>query len=152
MEAKDVTRLSWKRVTDWSELPASNVNGYGTCFVNEADVDGFVENLCRDISKQLNIPYELLKAILKAENEAFYALKKRFFRRFIGLGKSSTQLIELENTLRVPDISNIENVDTDDKVSVCFKLFGELSDIEKMEFLQRIGRIKVKIETFTVQT
>ena len=152
MEVKDVTSLPWKKVTDWSELSASNVDWLGDRFVCATDVNVFVENVYRDIARQLNIPYEQLKTILKAENGAFYTLKERLFKACSGYGKKNSQLIELENTLRVPDISNIENVVTENKVSVCFKLFEELSDIEKMIFLQKIGKINVKIERFAVQT
>ena len=53
----------------------------------------------------------------------------------------------MEHTLRVPDLSNIEN-DVIDNVSTCLNLFNGLSDIEKAEFLQKIGKIKIKIERF----
>lgn len=152
MEEKDVTSLSWKKVTDWSELSATYENRWGECFVSETDVDVFVENVYRDIARQLNIPYEQLKPILTAENGAFNTLKKRLFKAYTGYAKKNAQLIELENTLRVPDISKIENIVTEDKVSICFKLFEELSDIEKMVFLQKIGKINVKIERFATQT
>ena len=152
MEAKDVTSLSWKKVTDWSELSATNENCWGDRFVSATDVDVFVENVYRDIARQLNIPYEQLKPILMAENGAFNTLKERLFKAYTGYATKNAQLIELENTLRVPDISKIENIVTEDKVSICFKLFEELSDIEKTVFLQRIGKINVKIERFAVQT
>lgn len=152
MEAKDVTSLPWKKVTDWSELSASYENWLFGCYVTETDVNVFVENVYRDISRQLNIPYEQLKPILTVENEAFNTLKKQLFKNGKTVFyKKDTKLIELENTLRVPDISNIENV-VEDKVSICFKLFEELSDIEKTVFLQRIGKINVKIECFAVHT
>lgn len=152
MEAKDVKNLPWKKVTDWSELTASDKDKAGDYFVCAADVKVFVENVYRDISRQLNIPYEQLLPILKDENGAFYTLKKRLFEDYSGYGKKNKQLVELENTLRVPDISNIENAVTEDKVGICFKLFEELSDIEKTVFLQKIGKINVKIERFPMQT
>lgn len=152
MEVKDVTSLPWKKVTDWSELSASNEYWLGDRFVCATDVNVFVENVYRDISRKLNIPYEQLKPILKDENEAFYTLKERLFKACFRYGKKDSLLIELENTLRVPDISNIENAVIEDKVGICFKLFEELSDIEKTIFLQKIGKINVKIERFAVQT
>ena len=154
MEAKDVMNLPWKKVTDWSELPASNEDSWrsGKYYVCSADVDVFVANVFRDIARKLGIPYEELKPILTAENKAFYTLKERLFKAYTGYGKSNTQLIELENTLRVPDISNIETAVTQDNVSICLKLFEELSDIEKAVFLQKIGKINIKIERFAVET
>ena len=62
------------------------------------------------------------------------------------------KLIDLENTLRIPDISKIGNVVAEDKVSLCFKMFEDLSAIEKMVFLQKIGKINVKIEHFAMPT
>ena len=151
MEAKDVISLPWKKVTDWSELSASSEDCWGKYYVCATDVDIFVENIYRNISRKLNIHYEELKPILMAENGAFYTLKNRLFKAYSGYGKSNTRLMELQNTLRVPDISNIEDAVTADNVSICLKLFKELSDIEKMVFLQKIGKINVKIERFAVQ-
>lgn len=150
MEAKDVISLPWKKVTDWSELSASN-GCWGKCYVCDTDLNVFVENIYRNISRKLNINYEQLKPILVAENDPFYRLKANLFDYYDGYDKNHPRLIELQNTLRVPDISNIEDAVTTDNVSICLKLFEELPDIEKMVFLQKIGKINVKIERFAVQ-
>lgn len=152
MEPKDVIGLPWKKVTDWSELSASHEDVWGRYFVCETDVNVFVENIYRDISHKLNIPCEQLKPILMTENDAFYTLKERLFKAYTGYGKSNTRLIELQNTLRIPDISNVETAVTADNVSICLKLFEDLSDIEKTIFLQKIGKISIKVERFAVQT
>ncbi len=151
MEAKDVRNLPWKKVEDWSELSASHFNWRRNSFVCETDVDMFVENLYRDIARQLNIPYEKLQPILVAENEPFNSLKARFFEKWEGAIKTCPALIELEKTLRIPDVSKIKNCDATDKVSTCWKMFEELSDTEKMLFLEKIGRINVKIEHYVAQ-
>lgn len=141
MEVKDVKSLPWKKVTDWSALCESYTNFFGADFVTKKDVKVFVDNVYREIARQLNIPYEQLKPILETENEPFNTLKKKAFKGYAGLKKESAQLIALENTLRVPDVSSIV---AEDKVSSCFKLFEELSDIEKTAFLQKIGKINSK--------
>lgn len=151
MEAKDVKSLSWKKVTDWSELSASSRDLEGHYYVCAKDVNIFVENVFRDIARKLGIPYEQLQPVLQAENSAFYSLKKRIFRIYAVYGRMNDRLIELENTLRVPDISDVKNVVTDDNVSNCLEMFEGLSNIEKMVFLQKIGKINVKIEQFAVQ-
>lgn len=151
MEAKDVKSLSWRKVTDWSELSESYIGFLGLRYVCETDVNVFVENVFRDIARKLGIPYEQLKPVLQDENSSFYTLKKRLFAAYPGLDKMSTCLIELEDTLRVPDIIGVKNVVSDDNVSNCLKMFEELSNIEKMVFLQKIGKINVKIEYFAVQ-
>lgn len=138
MEAKDVRNLLWERVTDWSELSAS-ASGWFACCVCETDVDIFVENIYRDISRKLQISYEQLEPVLKSENEAFYSLKQKLFGACSKYGRGEIQLLELQNTLRVP-------ICTQDKVSLCYNLFEELSDIEKTVFLQKIGKVEWKAE------
>ena len=155
MKAKDVMNLPWKNVTDWSELPASDEDLWLSRkyhYVCSTDVSVFVENVFMDIARKLGIPYEELQPILASENKAFYTLKERLFKVHTGYLKSSARLIELENTLKVPDISNIETAVTQDNVSICLKLFGELSDIEKTVFLQKIGKIHIKVECFPIES
>ena len=154
MEAKDVMNLPWKKVTDWSELSASQRGRRDNCkyYVSSLDVNVFVENVFRDIARKLSIPYEGLKPILQSENVAFYTLENELFAYCSGYGRENTRLIELENTLRVPDVSNIENAVTKNNVSACVELFNGLSDIEKAVFLQKIGKINIKIERFANET
>lgn len=40
------------------------------------DIDN---NVYRDVSRRLNIPFEEIQPILEAENEHFYKLKNRFY-------------------------------------------------------------------------
>ena len=55
--------------------------------------------------------------------------------------RSYLKLIKLQNALIVPDTDFIGN-----KVQRCERLFIELSDAEKLEFLNKIGKINIKIE------
>ena len=149
MEKKNVITLPWTKVTDWSGLSASHVESifrekYCVC---ELDVDVFVENIYRDISRKLNIPYEQLEPVLVAENSAFYKLKVQLFTTCSAFERKNPQLIELQNSLRIPDISNVETSVTADNISSCLMLFENLSDIEKMIFLQKIGKINIKVQT-----
>lgn len=149
MEAKDVLNLPWKNVTDWSELSASYADKIGQPnqqnYVSVIDVNVFVENLFRDIARKLNIPYKKLKPILIKENRAFYKLKETLFFSGTVYGKSTSRLIQLENTLRVPDVSFVENAHSTNNVSTCLKLFEGLSDIEKAVFLQKLKENNVKV-------
>lgn len=152
MEAKDVLSLPWKKVTDFSDLSETYVDLVGDSYVCKTDVDVFIENIYRDISRKLNIPYEDLNPILTAENNAFYKLKKQLFKKYNGFSRDSTRLVKLLNTLRVPDISNVEISVTANNVSVCLKMFESLTDMEKTLFLQKIGEIDIKVEHFPTQT
>ena len=150
MEAKDLIHLSWKKVEDWSELSASHYGTYTQNYrVAYVDVIVFVENIYKELSRKLNISYELLYPILKAENEPFYKLLEDIFSsgtfRNYAYSKDDPCLISLENTLRIPDIDNIETVTTDN-VSSCIKMFEKLSDIEKTVFLEKIGKINIQVE------
>ena len=152
MEAKDVLSLPWKKVTDFSDLSETYVDLVGDSYVCKTDVDVFIENIYRDISRKLNIPYEDLNPILTAENNAFYKLKKQLFKKYNGFSRDSTRLVKLLNTLRVPDISNVEISVTANNVSICLKMFESLTDMEKTLFLQKIGKIDIKVEHFPTQT
>ena len=150
METRDVMNLPWKKVTDWSELSASNEGRWGDYFVCATDVDVFVQNIYRDFARKTNIPFNELKPILEAENSAFYSLKEKLFKAYTGYSRTHARLRELENTLRIPDISNIKETVREDDVSKCLKLFNGLSDIEKTMFLQKIGKINIKVERCAV--
>ncbi len=139
MEAKDVLELPWKKLKDWSDLSASYKDRWGVFYVCETDVDVFVENVYRDISRQLKISYTQLEPVLQKENEAFGTLKRRLFKNDNVYGKEAARLLSLEKILRVPDIV------AKNKVTTCFRLFEELSDIEKVAFLEKIGKVNVQI-------
>ncbi len=147
MEAKEVLQLPWKKITDWSGLRATfNGQHFSIC---EDELDTFLDFIFSDISRKLQIPYEQLYPILKEENRRFYSLKKELFRdgsynQVWGINdkKDFLKLKNLQNTLIVPDTDFI----TGNKVQRCEMLFKELSDAEKLELLNKIGKINVKIE------
>ena len=152
MGAKDVLNLPWKKVTDFGDLSTTHEDRRGYLYVCETDVDTFIENIYRDISRKLNISYENLCPILKAENNAFYKLKEHLFSKYDGYARKSTRILELLDTLRVPDISNVEISVAANHVSICLKMFESLTDMEKTLFLQKIGKIDIKVEHFPTQT
>lgn len=146
MEAKDVLQLPWKKVTDWSALTATFK---GRRFaISEDELDTFLDFIFSDISRKLQIPYDQLYPILKEENRRFYSLKENLFfedymkRNGIEDERAYLKLMNLQNALIVPDTDFV----TGNKVYRCERLFKELSDAEKLEFLNRIGKINVKIE------
>ncbi len=146
MEVKDVMNLPWRKVTDWSDLSASAELFSGKFYVCKTDVNVFVERLYRNVARQLSIPYGNLLPILIAENGPFYTLKDLIFSDDHAYSKDDSKLIDLESTLRIPDTSKFNNNVATDNVSACLKMFEGLSDVEKILFLEKIGRISVKIE------
>lgn len=152
MEAKEVRNLPWKEVEDWSALcmTGKTVNFWGHTvkrYVTQEDVDIFVSRIFNDIAKKLKIPYEDLKPILDSENGPFYAMEGRIFEICYGLLPNGRRLRALQRTLRIPDVSALDQTDSADKVGACVKQFEELSDLEKVIFLERIGKVSVKVET-----
>lgn len=139
MRAKDVYSLPWKHVTDWSNLTASTESTTGKYMVGIIDINIFVENIYRDISCELNIPYRILKPILKSKNRSFYRLKRSTFRDGYVYGFKDARLILLKRTLIIPDTSKISKKVTYNKLANCIEMYNQLSDEEKIEFLQETG-------------
>ena len=154
MEAKDVRNLPWETVTDWSKLSATDQDIFGNFYITKKDLDSFVTNVFRNISHKLHCPHEELLPILEEENEAFYTIYKEYFHDHcsFSLCRQEHLLKAFKNALRVPDTSGIEKPITKSNVDSCLQLFENLSDMEKIIFLQKIGKINVKVEYATVPT
>ena len=63
MSACNVKKVKWIPVTDWNEL-TQTYSTFSGVYVGENDVDNFVENVFRDVSRQLNMNYSELEKIL----------------------------------------------------------------------------------------
>ena len=141
MEAKEVRNLPWKGVEDWSALGktyvVTNYWGITTDYI-VSQTDG---------KEKIIYLHEDLKPILESENEPFYVAKARAYRSYSGLYPNGSFLRDLKKTLRIPDVSALNQTDSADKVGACVKQFEELSDLEKVIFLERIGKVSVKVET-----
>lgn len=137
MEAKEVLNMPWTNVKDWSILSASKEkrNNY---FVLEEDVDVFVENLFREVARKLHVSYDELLPILKKENGAFYKLKTSLFWGYeVGYTKNHTQLKELENLLRIPDVSKLDYINSENIMN-CLSMYFNLTESERAAFLSAI--------------
>lgn len=148
MYANEVKNLKWVPVADWSELTMTNFNIWDDASVGKSDVESFIENVFRDVARKLNIPYTELKPILKEENSAFYSTKDRLFNQFSGVPKAHSRLLQLEKMLRIPDVTTVPDNADQSKVDKFLTDFSALSDREKLEVLQRLGTVSVKVEFF----
>ena len=150
MQANEVKKLKWVPVSDWSELTMTDYTCFGeTVFVGKSDVEGFVENIFRDVARKLNIPYAELEPILKEENAAFYSTMNRIYHQFYGVAKAHPALIELEKLLRIPDVTTVPEHTGNSIVDKFLIAFSALSDREKLEILQRLGKVSIKVELST---
>ena len=116
--------------------------------VGKSDVENFVENVFKDLARKLNIPYTELEPILIEENSAFYSTKDRLFKKYKGLSKTNLRLLELEKMLKIPEVTTVPDNVSQSNVDKILTDFFALSDIEKIEVLQRIGTVSVKVEFF----
>ena len=148
MYANEVKNLKWVSVSDWSELTMTHFNTWGTAFVGKSDVESFVENVFKDVARKLNIPYTELEPILREENSAFYSTKDRLFKNYNGVSKTHSRLVELEKMLRIPDVTTVPDNVSQSNVDKFLTDFSALSDREKLEILQRLGTVSVKVEFF----
>lgn len=141
MTANEVRTMKWGFAGDWEFLMGCGKNSLNDTLVTEEDINDFVENIFRGVARRLDIPYAELGPVLVDENTAFMRTKARLFKNFNSLSKNNEQLKDLERMLRVPDVYSINKL-TVDKV---FQDFEKLSDVEKIDFLVRIGKYSIEI-------
>ncbi len=148
MNAKEVTNLKWVHVSDWSELTETSL--LDPSMVCKADVKIFVENIFRDVARELKIPYRNLKPILKRENSPFYSALRRTFRKYYSLNEDSPRLLAVQKLLRIPDINNNFDHDIDQTIVDEFLTdFSSLNNSEKLEVLKHLQDVNFKINVFT---
>lgn len=148
MDANEVKNLKWMLVTDWSKLSKTYRGFLGDLYVGESDVDCFVENVFKDVARRLNIAYSELEPILKEENSAFYSEKARLFGRYTSVTGYHMGLLKLEGMLRIPDVLAFFEDISKSSVDKVLYFFSALTDMEKLEVLQRLGQVSVKVEFF----
>ena len=129
MEAKDLRKLPWIRVTDWSELNASYYSEKRKKYVvTPKDMKIFIKNICQEISCQLNLSYKSVWREIRLRNKVFFS-SSRWFIFWICLDKNSSELKTIEKLFWIPDVSKINKVDR------YKELFKQLSPEERMQFL-----------------
>ena len=150
MTLDDVRNLEWVEVKDWSGVLGTSSCGH----IRESDIDNFVDNIFKDISRKLNISCEKLEPLLKKENSAFYSAKKTLFNTFkygdilgeIDFIYDNRELLKLEKMLRVPNTLTIPKNMICNNVETVLDSFNSLSEIEKLEVLERLGVVSINIK------
>lgn len=100
---KDAIRsITWEAVTDWNNLSDTLENKWHQFFVSEEDVDIFVQKMLLISVQETGITYEELLPIFEENNAEFYAEKKKIFKTYLGLSKTSPRLRDLEVLLKIP--------------------------------------------------
>ena len=149
MKLEDVKNLKWIPVTDWNGLTTTDFNK-GNAFVTDDDVENFVDNIFRDVSRKLDIPFNDLITILRSENASFYEVKERLFEKY-NFSIDSDSLLQLQKLLRVPDVDSVPMVPkigtrTSTNAEKVLEEFSLLSEIEKLQVLKELSLLTVKVE------
>ena len=125
----DVSKLIWVNYNNWSKLKGSNPYG-NMFFITEKDIDDYIENICKNISIGLDVPYEDLMPIIISYNKDFYDLKKKIYNVFYSISRYNPDFSALIGSFKVPSISYLEP---------CLELFSYLSKEEKEIFLSKVN-------------
>lgn len=148
MNLEDVKNLRWIKVSDWDGLTETHFNKDGDSFVSDNDMENFINNLFKEISRKLDIPYNDLIPILKSENVSFYEAKERLFKKY-AFGSTNRALNSLKMLLRIPDVESIPmvpKIDSQINSKTVLDSFYALSEIEKLEVLKELKLLSIKIE------
>ena len=102
MEKDAIRSITWEAVTDWNKLSDTLENKWHQFFVSEKDIDIFVQKMLLISVQETGITYEELLPIFEENNAEFYAEKKKIFKTYLGLPKTSPRLRDLEVLLKIP--------------------------------------------------
>lgn len=143
MDVKDVlSRLIWKRLTDWSTLTTTYKGSEKDFAVSKEDLDVFVDFIIQDIAIKLQTNSKEIRPIFQKNNKLFYDLMREYFRYpQQTYATSDTAFLRLQSTLMVPNTDAI----LESKLDMCTRIFEELSDDEKVKFLEKIGKVTIKV-------
>ena len=145
MDAKQIRQLEWINFTDWgSKVPKTYVGRYGDMLISKQDLESFVENIFRNVARQLNIEYSVAQQILIEENTAFFDLMKKIYQEYSGLKESGDNIKSLQKLLMIPDVSSVPKKECN--VEKILKDFETLKEVEKVEVLERLKLISVHIK------
>lgn len=132
---KWVRSKNWRR--DWEDIPMSHENYLGDKFVSKEDVDSWAEVIFRREAKRIAIPYKELETTMKEKNKEFYSAKNELFSSFKGVSRNHPEFVILKQCFKIPVVTDVDRVLSE---------FNTLSATEKLEILQRLGVISVKVE------
>lgn len=103
MTNEDLLKLEWVEIEDWSRLPETFHKGNET-YTKKQDVYCFLNLVIREISRQADLPYRKVKAIVYRENkEALYYVKQVFDGYIWKLQDKEMKI--LRKMLKVPRIT-----------------------------------------------
>ena len=137
MKPEEVRNLNWVKVKDWNNLIKTHYGKDGKRYIGKEDINNFVENIFRDISRKLEISSKELIPLLKEENVSFYETIERIYSKYSGLGGASDEFEEIKGLLIIPDISLYENK----KISadLILKQCSELSNEDKERIIDGLN-------------
>ena len=144
MDAKQIRQLEWSNFTDWEDISRTNKGEMGGLYISKSDIENFVENIFREVARQLNIDYSEIEPILIEENSAFFKAVDAAYGSYKGLGKEAEPFSSIKKMLRIPTVSSVQKKECN--VEKILKDFETLTEVEKVEVLERLKLISVHIK------
>lgn len=105
-EVKDLLKLRWENITDWEDIVPTHVVK-NEVYIEEEDIDVFLESKYYDIARKLQLPKEEVKKLMEEENKLFYRLKKDLFgsyKTYMYTECEKAKFERLKTTFRLPKI------------------------------------------------
>jgi len=120
----DLKKLEWGHVEDWSMLIATTKNGWGTIKIGYIDMDNFIEYTIKDISRKTGLNYEMVRSIIRIENEAVLRYIKSL--RNYCYCEGDEEIIKFKKMLIIPKVDySADNI---------AEMYKRLSNEEKERF------------------
>lgn len=124
----------------------TNYNKYRDKFyVSYEDVDNFVQIRFYEAARKLGVDSKDLLPVLQEENEPFYNALKELYVPYSGYSEDYKELLKVMSMLRVPDTRPGFRLPPTRSVDKVWESFKNLSDSEKLEFLHKIGVIRIEV-------
>lgn len=132
-------RFPWRKVS-WTDCPRSFVNHKLETEFHKDDIDDYVDNLIRKVSRQTFLSYEDVLDCIKEENPAFFKAKERLLEKKWHFYPNDPALLALQQLLMIPDVGSPAC-----RAEHVLELFKTLPDSDKLKVITHLLGYKVTI-------
>lgn len=141
---KDIKDFKWVPIKDCRELFLMCNDG-----VYPRDIENYVDLVIRKIAREFKVDYNYAKEVIREENRPFFYAKQWFFEKedyySMKIESEVQALNNLFNLFYIPT-KNDDVLDNVEKVDKLVVLFNSLSPIERLQFLNRIEKVSIKVD------
>lgn len=141
MDLKDIKKLEWKSIYDWSLLPRTGKGKFRQRLITEGDINNFITFIIKNLARSLIIDYKELETLIKDENAAFYSIMEDTFQNNTEIKISDDNLKLLQGIFKIPIVPSYRS----DPVNTLLTNFERLSDVQKVAVLTKLSLFSIKI-------